>query len=415
VVRRRTGELDEFGTIVADRAVRVVFQPIVRLDTGETIAVEALVRPPDGSSYTGPQDLFAEAYRRDLVGEFDWVCRWAAMRAVLDHPVPAEIRIFLNVEPAAMDAPCPVDLITDYAAAVTRFLFVVEVTERSLTDDPGELLAAVQRIHDVPAAVAIDDVGADADSLALMPLVAPEVIKLDLRLIQARPTPEVAAIVNAVMAEAERTGAKIVAEGIETAEHVLIARAMGATLGQGWFFGRPAPLSTLDITAPRRPLKLPVPPTMVGDSPFHVAASQRSPWASTKDLLAATSRHLEHEVLLSSSRPVVLSAFETVENFGAATRRRYERLAAHSALVAVFGRGMAEKPAVGVRGAPLAADDPLSRQWIVVVLDNHFSAALAAYHRPRDGIDEFDAVVTHDRELVLAIAKPLLSRLPPRR
>jgi hypothetical protein len=111
----------------------------------------------------------------------------------------------------------------------------------------------------------------------------------------------------------------------------------------------------------------------------------------------------------------VLSAFETAENFGSATSRRYERLAAHSALVAVFGEGMAEKPAVGVRGAPLPANDPVARQWIVAVLDNHFSGALAAYHRPRDGIDEFDAVVTHDRDLVLAIAKPLLSRLPPRR
>jgi EAL domain-containing protein (putative c-di-GMP-specific phosphodiesterase class I) len=59
------------------------------------------------------------------------------------------------------------------------------------------------------------------------------VIKLDLRLVQGQPSPEQAAIVSAVAAERERTGAAILAEGIETEEHLLVARSLGATLGQG--------------------------------------------------------------------------------------------------------------------------------------------------------------------------------------
>ncbi len=46
----------------------------------------------------------------------------------------------------------------------------------------------------------------------------------------------------AVNAEAERSGAIVLAEGIETAQHLRTARAFGATLGQGWLFGRPGPL-----------------------------------------------------------------------------------------------------------------------------------------------------------------------------
>ena len=46
---------------------------------------------------------------------------------------------------------------------------------------------------------------------------------------------------NAVNAHAERTGAVVLAEGIETEEHLATARALGATLGQGWYFGRPGP------------------------------------------------------------------------------------------------------------------------------------------------------------------------------
>ena len=117
---------------------------------------------------------------------------------------------------------------------------VVEITERALTDRPAELLHAVQASATRGWGIALDDVGADARSLALMPLLRPDVIKLDLRLVQDQPTSEVAEIVNAVNAERERTGAVVLAEGIETEEHLETARALGATLGQGWLFGRPA-------------------------------------------------------------------------------------------------------------------------------------------------------------------------------
>ena len=58
---------------------------------------------------------------------------------------------------------------------------------------------------------------------------------------QERPGPAIAEIMNAVNAHAERTGAVVLAEGIETDEHLAMARALGATLGQGWLFGRPGP------------------------------------------------------------------------------------------------------------------------------------------------------------------------------
>ena len=75
-----------------------------------------------------------------------------------------------------------------------------------------------------------------------MPFVSPEVIKLDLRLVQENPSPAIAAIVHAVNAEAERSGALLLAEGIETLEQLEVARALGARYGQGWLFGRPGPL-----------------------------------------------------------------------------------------------------------------------------------------------------------------------------
>ena len=82
-----------------------------------------------------------------------------------------------------------------------------------------------------------------------MPLLRPDVIKLDLRLVQAQPTPEIAAIAGAVGAQAERTGATVLGEGIETEEQAQYARALGATLGQGYLFGRPGPLGHTVVPA----------------------------------------------------------------------------------------------------------------------------------------------------------------------
>ena len=89
--------------------------------------------------------------------------------------------------------------------------------------------------------IALDDVGADPTSLAFMPLLRPEVVKLDLRLVQERPGPAIAAIMNAVNAYAERTGALAARRGHrDAAAPRRWPAALGARLGQGWLFGRPA-------------------------------------------------------------------------------------------------------------------------------------------------------------------------------
>ena len=75
-----------------------------------------------------------------------------------------------------------------------------------------------------------------------MPLLYPDVIKLDLRLLAERDPLDVARIVTAVGAEAERRHATVLAEGIDSEAQLEMARAAGATLGQGFMLGEPAPL-----------------------------------------------------------------------------------------------------------------------------------------------------------------------------
>jgi DICT domain-containing protein len=77
---------------------------------------------------------------------------------------------------------------------------------------------------------------------------------------------------------------------------------------------------------------------------------------------------------------------------------------------------MPATPAPGVRGASLAPGDPLRGEWAVIMVGPHFAAALVARDCGDDGPDvdrRFDVVITHDRDLVVRAAQPLLDRLLP--
>ena len=194
---RRTVDADDFDRILDAGHITSVFQPIVDVGRHEVVGFEALSRGPAGSPWASPAQLFAEAYRRGRVVELDWACRAAAFRAALGKQIPPEVPLLINVEPAALNAPPPDDVADLVKRPSDRNRFIVEITERSLAQDPAALVVAITRLRDASIGVAIDDVGAEPASLALMPILTPDVVKLDLSLIQQRPSPEIARIVNA--------------------------------------------------------------------------------------------------------------------------------------------------------------------------------------------------------------------------
>jgi diguanylate cyclase (GGDEF)-like protein/PAS domain S-box-containing protein len=409
----------ELARVLADGGLRAVFQPIVELDGREVVGYEALARGPEGSSLHRPDRLFAAAAAAGRTVEVDWACRIAAVRAALEAGLGRGASLFLNCEPAAIDAPCPPEHAELWARATAELALVVEVTERAITARPAELSRVLSDRRAAGDVIALDDIGADVRSLALLPLIAPDVIKLDISLVQDRPTTDQAAIVSAVAAEHERTGARILAEGIETDDHVAIARTLGATLGQGWLFGRPGPLTApLPVTRVRPTAAIEQPPP--GDTPFAVVHEARGGTVAeaTKRLLLPMSHHLEHRAQRIGEGAVVLSAFQEARHFTPATARRYEALARRASLVAAFGIGLSDEPVHGVRGARLEDDDALAGEWSVIVLGPHFAGALVARDLGDADVDERDRrfafATVYDRALVIAAARTLMSRIAPR-
>ncbi|MCW2581632.1 MAG: hypothetical protein JWQ53_422, partial [Klenkia sp.] len=217
---------DAIRDVLTASTVSSVFQPIVDLDSGRVVAYEALARGPQGPLHT-PDALFAAARAAGVLAELDAACRTAAFRGAVEQGLLAPLTVFVNVEPEVLDRAPLADLLAIAQAAPSQLRGVVEITERALATRPADLLQTVQRIREIGWGLALDDVGADSMSLAFMPLLRPDVVKLDLRLVQERPGPEIAEIMNAVNAYAERSGALILAEGIETERHLLTARALG--------------------------------------------------------------------------------------------------------------------------------------------------------------------------------------------
>lgn len=406
----------DIDAVLRDGSVHSVFQPIVELDSGRVVAYEALARGPEGP-LERPDVLFAAARSAGRLAELDALCRTAAFRGAVEQGLLAPLTVFVNVEPEVLDDAPLDDLLAIAEGAPAELRVVMEITERALAARPAELLRTVERVRQLGWAVAVDDVGADAMSLAFLPLLRPDVIKLDLRLVQDRPSPAIAEIMNAVNAHAERTGALVLAEGIETEEHLRTARALGATLGQGWYFGRPGAgrAAALDHGA----LVLPAPPDVSGgdESPFSCLPASTPLRSSTKALLIEVSKQLEREAMRVGETCVVAATFQEARHFTPSTTQRYRDLVDRTGFVCALGEDLPIEPLPGLRGAALAPEDRVRGEWDVVVLGPHFSVALLARDLGDSGPDldrRFEFALTYDRDIAVRAAHALLSRVAPR-
>ncbi len=386
------------------------YQPIVDLQDGGVVAYEALARWRDHD--LEPDVVFPAALESGQIFDLDWACRGAALRGAFDVGMADGQTLFVNVEPASFGGSIPPDVLPVLARAKNTLRVMIELTERSLLRNPAEVLRIVDWARAHGWGIALDDVGAEPDSLTILPFVAPDVIKLDVSLVQNQPGAEQGRIMAAVLAHTEMTGATILAEGIETADHLEQALALGATLGQGWYFGRPGPLG--DDRPVEEPIKFHVPAGALS-SPYSLVAGTDRVRVARKQVLLGISRHLE-SLGSKDTDLVVLAAFQTAERFTPATKVRYETLARNCALVGALGTGMSSTPAAGVRGANLESDDGLTGEWSVVVVGPHYAGALLAKDQGDSGPEpdrRFEFVVTHDRSVVISAARSLLDRLLP--
>ncbi len=401
---------DALDRILRDHRLHTVFQPIVRLADGKTVAFEALMRGPTGSRLASAPSLLAEAYRTGRIVDLDWAARASACRAALAAGLSPDLPLFLNIEPLALDSKCPDDAHEDIDTAYRRLQIVLEVTERSLDRDPRSLLDGIARVRGTVAGLAVDDVGANAGTLSMLAILEPDLIKLDLQVVQGKPTPAIAKILNCVYAESERTDATILAEGVQGPRHASAARSIGATLAQGRYLGRPGPIATTPPVPPHA-LSMQSRPISTVPTPFD-AVRGRPVSRATARMLHPVGLQVAYDGVDLIESATLLALFPDSHMFGATEHNRFSRLARQGVLAGVLGPGIATHPGGGIRGGHLDPDDALNTEWAIVGLSPHTAGAMLARAIPGTR-SEFAFAVTHDRRRVVAAARCLLRRLGP--
>lgn len=114
---------------------------------------------------------------------------------------------------------------------------------------------------------------------------------------------------------------------------------------------------------------------------------------------------------------MMLTALQSAQFFSRETRARYQHLAAHCPMVAVFAQDIGEDLGHGIRGVSFAPHDCLDHQWIVLALGANISTALVSREttdrkQSDNGADRrFDVSLTNNRTLVTRVARQLLTRM----
>ena len=230
----RHDRLARIQQVIDEEELEMVFQPILDLQAGETVGVEALARFPDGRP---PDAWFAEAAEVGLQVPLEM----AAVRLALARLGELEPQAFLsvNVSPQTILAP-------EFLAALAGMAsgrVVVEVTEHARIDDYASLNAALKILRSGGVRLAIDDVGAGFASLRHILRSQPDIIKLDITLTRDIDTDPVRrALATALLSFSSHIEATMTAEGIETLGEVAALRELGVGYGQGFYLAMPGPV-----------------------------------------------------------------------------------------------------------------------------------------------------------------------------
>jgi EAL domain-containing protein (putative c-di-GMP-specific phosphodiesterase class I) len=218
--------------VVDARLVRVVYQPLVDLKTGNIFAYEALVRSLS-DDFDSPMSLFAAAVQHTCSGELGRLVRELAIAGSPHHP------LFLNIHPAELNEKWlvqPDDPIFQHSEDI-----YLEITEGVPLSHFRLCQSILREVRGRGVYLVVDDLGAGYSNLKYIADLQPKVVKLDRDLIAGlRPDTRLFRLVTAIVVLCRELDALVVAEGIETIEELDAVRAAGAHFGQGYLLARPA-------------------------------------------------------------------------------------------------------------------------------------------------------------------------------
>ena len=238
--------LTELRNAVERNEFRLHVQPKMKLDTGEVVGLEALVRwvhPERGNVFPDEFIPFAEQ-----TGFIRVLTRWVLEQsAALCRDLAAKnIHLKVSVNLSTRDL-LDQDLPNKFSDILKRHQvepqsFCLEITESAIMDDPVRAQQTLERLHAMGVELSIDDFGTGYSSLAYLKRLPVDELKIDKSFVLNMENDiGDTKIVRSTIDLGHNMGLRVVAEGIESEAVWRLLAALGCDQGQGYFMSRPIP------------------------------------------------------------------------------------------------------------------------------------------------------------------------------
>jgi len=233
----------------------VVFQPIINLQNGENAGVETLLRilEKDGSEMEAHEFMHAMERTRFMTRIDEMVM--AETLRTFGSGLPRELldqkdfRFSINVSPPILStkgyaANCLKQL---QAARIPPSSMMLEIIESDLVPFNETVLGNLSELRAKGVRIALDDFGTGYSNLHKLASLPVDIIKIDKAFIRGATTGDLtkSGLLNAIVGIGKNLGYEIVAEGIEAEGEANYLKALGCKYAQGYFFGKPMPISQL--------------------------------------------------------------------------------------------------------------------------------------------------------------------------
>ena len=223
------------------------YQPIVDLQTGDRLGVEALIRwmhPERG--LLNPADFIDHAEMSGQIGPIgEWALRTACNATA---QLPSDVYTSVNISARQLRLPRLAEVVAQAleASGLPAERLVLEITETATVSDMTGAIARLKELKALGLQVALDDFGTGYSPLTHLRSFPVDILKIDRSFVRnVMHSEEDRAIVKGVIQIAHRLGLRTVAEGIEKPRQLEIMRELGCDSGQGYLWTEPVPLEAL--------------------------------------------------------------------------------------------------------------------------------------------------------------------------
>jgi len=259
--RRRFSIETELRRALDKEQLKLFYQPLINLKSGEVSGFEALARwNHEDRGEISPTEFIPVAEESGLILQLG---RWAMDRAVqtladwdreIGETLPLYVGVNLSAIQVARDNIAEMVESALRASGLTGDRLTLELTESSIVQDPARATRVFDALKALDATVAMDDFGTGYSSLAYLQRLPIDVLKIDKSFVSGMMVdPDAVAIVRAVLSLAEALGMSTTAEGIETVELATTLATLGCASGQGFYFAKPLEAdAALDFWKSRR-------------------------------------------------------------------------------------------------------------------------------------------------------------------